>query len=74
MANGGGVVSVYWIMILSNPFGKGRRRHILMRGTCGYAGGELSQKIDFATTTVVFGMEMVVILLVNLLVNLTRQL
>ena len=45
-----------------------------MRGTCGYAGGELSQKIDFATTTVVFGMEMVVILLVNLLVNLTRQL
>ena len=45
-----------------------------MRGTCGYAGSELLQKIDFATTTVVFGMEMVVILLVNLLVNLTRQL
>ena len=65
MANGGGVVCVYWIMILSNPFGKGSGRHILMKGTCGYVGGELLQKIDFDTTTFVFGMEVVVILLVN---------
>ena len=32
-------------------------------------GGKLYKKIDFKTTTFVFGMEMVVILLVNLLVN-----
>jgi len=36
-----------------------------MRGTCGYACGKLSQKTDFRTTTFVFGMEVVVILLVN---------
>ena len=36
-----------------------------LRGASGYAGDELCRKIDFATTTFVFGMEVVVILLGN---------
>ena len=36
-----------------------------MRGTSGYAGDELCRKFDYETTTFVFGMEVVVILLVN---------
>ena len=36
-----------------------------MRGACGYAGNELCQKIEYETTTFVFGMEVVVILLDN---------
>ena len=36
-----------------------------MRGAYGYAGGELCQNIDYEMTAFVFGMEVVVILLVN---------
>ena len=64
-ANGGGVICISCVLKFSNWFVTVSRRYILMRGECRYACGELSQKIDYEMTTFVFGMEVVVILLVN---------
>ena len=56
---------MYWNENISNQFVTGSERCVLMRGACGYVDGELYKKIEHETTTFVFGMKVVVILIVN---------